>query len=113
MCIRDRSVNIFSGIILLHITTYICIEKNRIGDLLTVFSEASDRNVHIQTDIHIHHAERNRIWCTVFVSDKLLGIDKINSLILRWFSAKGKTLANLLEGCLDTGSQSSAEDGWL
>ena len=104
------SVNLFSFIILLYISAHICIEQNRIRNTITIFTKAFDRNVHIQANIGIYYSERYRIWCTIFIAHKFLGVHKIYSLILRCLSTKRKTLANLLKNTLNSSPQISTEN---
>ena len=107
------TVNLFPFIILFYITTYICIKKNRIGNSIAVFSKTLDRDINIKPNISVYNTERHRIRCSIFISYKFFGIHKINSLIFWCFSAKSKTLADLLKNTFDPLSEITAEKRWL
>ena len=107
------TVNLFPFIILFYITTYICIKKNRIGNSIAVFPKTFNRNINIQSDIVVHYTERNRIRCSIFISHEFFCVYKIYSLIFWCFSAKSKTLADLLKNTFDSLAQITTEKRWF
>ena len=88
-----RSVNISADIL---------IEQNRILYPVCIFTEAGDRDIHIQANIRINHAERHRIGSSILVSDDFLRVEVIDSLIHSGIPAEAHALAKGLEGILNS-----------
>ena len=78
----------------LDVAANVRVEQQRVGNAVGILAEAADGNVNVDTGALIDHAERHRRRRAVLVSDKLLGIEVIDSLILGRFAAEGKTLAH-------------------
>ena len=104
---------LFHGVIRRHIPADVRIEEQRICQPEAVFAKAADRDVHIQADILVHNPERNRRWRPILVSGDLFGIEIIDSLILRSFTAEGEALSDHLEDLGDALSEISRENGRL
>ena len=86
------AIDLIAGVIALHIAADVYIEQHGVRDAIAVFAEAADGNIHIQTDIAIHHAERNRTGRTVFIADDFLGIEEVHALIAPGLAAEGEAL---------------------
>lgn len=101
------SVQLVSRVFVLHISTHIRIEQQRIADPIRINTRAADRHINIQADLGIHNAERNRIRCAKLVVNQLLCIEIVDSLILTCIAAKCKTLADCRKCRLDAVSKTS------
>ena len=71
-----------SCIVAVDISADVLIEQDRIADSVSIFAEAADRDINIETDILVDYAERNRIGCSVLVADDVLGVKIVNPLIV-------------------------------
>ena len=109
----QHAVQIVSGIGALHVAANICVKAERIHNTIGILPMAPDRNVHIQTDVRIHHAERHRIGRAVFISHDFLRIKIVHPLIPWRFPAKGEADTEQFKGFPDIFSQISIENGRL
>ena len=71
------------------------------------------RDVHIKTDIVIHHPERHGICSSIFISNDFFYIEEINALILPRISAHRNTFYKLLKAFYNIFSQISIENAWF
>ena len=109
----QHAVQVISGIGALHVAAHIRVKAERIHNAIGIFPMAPDRNIHIQTDVCIYHAERHRIGRAVFISHDFLRIKIIHPLIPGRFPAKGEADAEQFKGFPDIFSQVSIENGRL
>ena len=71
------------------------------------------RDVHIKTDIVIHHTERNGICSAVFISNDFFYIEEINALVLARISAHGNTFYKLFKAFYEIFPKISIKNTWL
>ena len=81
--------------------------------MIAVFAEAADIDINIDSCSFINNAERNGAGSSVFVSDKLFGIEIIDSLIFAGISAEGKTFSDGGKALFDTFAEIARKDGRL
>ena len=103
-------IDLVSRIILLDVSADVLIKEDRIHHPVGIFAVAADRNIHVETDVLVHHAERDRIRRAVLVSDDLLCIKEVDSLVSRRVAAHRETLSELLKAVPDALSEISVED---
>ena len=71
---------------------------------------AADRDVHVEADILVYNTERDCVRCAVLVSDDLLRVEEVDSLVPRRVAAHGETLSKLLKAVPDALSKVSVEN---
>ena len=106
-------LQLLNGVSICYIAAYVGIEEDRIADPETVFTKAANRDIDVDTGSLIYYAERNRIGRAVLIADDLFGVEIVNALILRNCTAKGNTLADLLESSDDALAEASGEKAGL
>ena len=103
-------IQLLPSVLVFHITTDIRIKQHRITNMVAVFSERTQTNIHINSRPLIQDTEGNRRCRTVFIADNLLGIEIIDPLVFRILSAEGKTLGETFKGSLHPLLEIAAED---
>ena len=71
---------------------------------------AANRNIGIEVDVSIDDTERNRILCSILVSDDVLRVEEVDALVRRGIASERHTLLPCIEGLHDTLLQSTVED---
>ena len=107
------AVKLISGIFGGNISADVGIEKNRVADMIAVFAEAADVDINIDSRSFVNNAERNGAGSSVFVSDKLFGVEIIDSLIFAGISAEGKTFSDGGKALFDAFAEIARKDGRL
>jgi len=107
------AVDFVAEIIPLNISANICVEQNRVRDLITVLAEATYRYIHIQPDIRVDHSERDRAWRSVLVADKFLGVEVVDPLIFRRFAPELETFPDRAKRVRDASAQAAVKEGWF
>ena len=79
------------------IAANVCVEQNRIDDLVRISAEASDRDVDVEPDVGVDDAERNRRRRTVFVAGNLFDVEIVNALVFTGRAAVSETPSDLLK----------------
>ena len=106
-------IELISGVLIFHISADVHIEQDRILDLVGILTEALDGDIHIQIDIGVDNAERNRVRGTVLIADDILGVEIIDPLIRPGVSAEADTLLERLKAVLDALPEAALENGRL
>ena len=88
----ELAVNLLARVVALHIAADVRVKQHRVGHAIAVFAETANGNIHVQTDIAVHHAEGNRAGRSVFVAQDLLGVEEIDPLIPAGLTAEGKAV---------------------
>ena len=109
----ELAVKLASLILICYVSAYVGVEKNRVADMIAVFAEAADIDINIDSCSFINNAERNGAGSSVFVSDKLFGIEIIDSLIFAGISAEGKTFSDGGKALFDAFAEIARKDGRL
>ena len=104
------AVDLGAVIVCAYIAADIGVEQNGVGNPVGILTEATDGNIHIQSDVAVHHAERHRTWRTVLVAHDFLGVDVIDPLILGRFAAEGEALADGAENIRNALAQIACHD---
>ena len=106
----ELGIDLISRVIFLDISTDVLIEEDRIHHSVRIFAVAADRDVHVEADILVHNTERDCVRCAVLVSDDLLRVEEVDSLVPRRVAAHGETLSKLLKAVPDALSKVSVEN---
>ena len=106
----ELGIDLISRVIFLDVSADVLIKEDRIHHPVGIFAVAADRNIHVETDVLVHHAERDRIRRAVLVSDDLLCIKEVDSLVSRRVAAHRETLSELLKAVPDALSKVSVEN---
>ena len=108
------AVDLIPGIGLGHIAAHVGVEQHGVGDAIAVFAKAADGDIHIQSDVAVHHAEGHRIGRAVLVAHQLLDVEIIHPLIPARLAAEGQTVEGALEDLLEfIGAEGAVEDAGL
>ena len=81
--------------------------------MVAVLAKAPDGDIHIQTDVFVHDAERDRACSAVFISHQLFCVEIIHALILWRLSAEGETFPDVAEAFLQAFAERAGEDARL
>ena len=104
------AVNGLTGVAFGHVAADVLIEQHGVADAVGILAEAADGNVHIQTDVIVHHPEWYGAGGAVLVADELLGIEVIHPLILGRLAAEGETPAQRGKGLLQAITKVAGEN---
>ena len=107
------AVDLVARIAIGHVAAHIGVEQQRVGDAVRILAVAAHRDVNIQADVVIDHAEGHGRGGAVLVADDLLGVDEVDALVLASVAAKGKAAADIGERLLDGVAQIAAKDARL
>ncbi|MPM56383.1 hypothetical protein SDC9_103185 [bioreactor metagenome] len=109
----ELGINFVTTINALDVAADVGKEQKRIDEFIGVFAKAANRNVDIQTDVAVYHAERDGIRRAVFVADYFLFVEEVNALILSRVAAKADTFGNQLQGGKKTFAEPAVKQGRL
>ena len=109
----ELGIDAFSVIRVLHIGADVGVEADRIDDMVAVLAKAPDGDIHIQTDVFVHDAERNRACSAVFISHQLFCVEIIHALILWRLSAEGETFPDVAEAFFQAFAECAGKDARL
>ena len=101
------------GVVAVDVSADVLVEQDRIAESVGILTEAADRDVDVQADVLVHYAERNRIGCSVLVADDVLGIEIVDSLIVRRHAAVCKAGLELLKALQDALAEAAGENAGL
>ena len=107
------AVQLVTGVVLRNIAANLGVEQQRVGNAVGINARAADGNIHIQTDLGIHHPEGDGIGRAELIVQQFLGVEIIDPLILAGVAAKGEALAHRLEGLQNAFTQRAGEDAGL
>ena len=107
------AVDLIARVAIGHVAAHIGVEQQRVGDAVRILAVAAHGDVDVQTNVVVDHAEGHRRGGAVLVADDLLGVDKVDALVLARVAAKGKTAADIGERLLDGVAQVAAKDARL
>ena len=93
----ELAVQIFPPVFLCHVAAHVGIEQHGIDNLVAVLAEAPQTNVHVDARPLIEHAERHRRRGSVLVAGQLLGVEIVDALRARRFSAEREALGHVGE----------------
>ena len=85
----------------LNVAANVCVEENRVCDLVTVRAETFYRNVHVKPNVLVDDAEGNRRGRSVFVADNFFGVKVVDSLVTAGIAAESKTFLHREEDVLN------------
>ena len=94
----DLCLVIFS----LNVSAHVCIEQQRIRDLICINSVAAHRNINVQTYFTVYDPERDRGRSSEFVIYDFLCVKVIDALVFSGVSAVGKTFSDRLESIFNS-----------
>ena len=106
-------VNLVTCIISVDIAADILVEQDRIGHLISILTEAADGDIQIETDVLVYYAERNRARGPVFISDDVLCIEIVNTLVFGSNAAVSDAGRKFLEALFDSLTEAAGEDTGL
>ena len=93
----ELAVQIFPSVFLCHVAAHVGIEQHGIDNPVAVLAEAPQANVHVDARPLIKHAERHRRRGSVLVAGQLLGVEIVDALCARRFSAEREALGHVGE----------------
>ena len=103
------------GVAVGDVAAYVLVEQHGVGYLIGIFAEALYGYLKLQPRAYvvIYHAEGDGVGGAVLVADYLLGVEVIDTLVLRRVSAEGEALLQYLPGGLEVVAKVAVEYGRL
>ena len=109
----ELGIDAFSVIRVLYIRADVGVEANRIDDMVAVLAKALNGDIHIQTDVFVHNAERDCTCCAIFIPHQLFCVEIIHALVLWRFSAEGETFPDVAETFFQAFAELAGKDARL
>lgn len=69
-------------------------KENWIYDPVGILSVTADGNIYVESDILVHNAEWDRIWCAIFIAHQFLRVEEIDTLVSAGIATEGNTAAD-------------------
>ena len=106
----ELAVERVARVVLGHVAADVGVKQQRVCDVVAVLAEAADADVDVDAGALIHHAKRHGARRAVLVAGQLLGVEVVDTLVLRGLAAEGEALADVLEHLTDARAEVPGED---
>ena len=82
------AVDLIARVAIGHVAAHVGVEQQRVGDAVRILAVAANGDVDVQANVVIDHAEGHGRGGAVLVTDDLLGVDEVDTLVLACVAAK-------------------------
>ena len=106
----ELAVERVARVVLGHVAADVGVKQQRVCDVVAILAEAADADVDVDAGALVHHAKRHRARRAVLIAGQLLGVEVVDTLVLRGLAAEGEALADVLEHLTDARAEVPGED---